>query len=172
MRLSDKMADAINDQIGNEFSSAWQYLALVAWFEDRNLEGFAHWMRMQFAEEQAHGQKFLEFLIDHGAPVRLRAITAPRHEFEKISDVFAEVVRYEETVTRQVFDLYELSMAEKAYSAKVMLEWFINEQVEEEKTARSVLERVELVQDNPAALLVLDQQLGARTAAPAAAESA
>lgn len=170
MRLSDKVVDAINDQIGNEFSSAWQYLALVAWCEERNLEGFAHWMRLQFAEEQAHGQKFLEFLIDHGAPVRLPAIAAPRHEFDKLSDVFTAVVRYEETVTRQVFELYELSMSEKAYSAKVMLDWFINEQVEEEKTARAVLERVELVQDNPAALLVLDQQLATRTEASAAAE--
>lgn len=165
MKLSAKMVDAINDQIGNEFSSSYQYLALVAWFEDRNLEGFAHWMRLQHAEEQAHAKKFFDFLLDHGAPVRLRQIEAPRHDFAKISEAFAEVLRYEQAVTAQVLDLYELAMAEKAYSAKVMLEWFIAEQVEEEKTASSVLERVRMAEGDPAALLVLDQQMGARASA-------
>lgn len=163
MRLSNKMVEAINQQITNELHAAYQYLALVAWFEDANLDGFAHWMRVQHAEEQAHALKFFNFLLDHDAPVKLGAIAAPRGDYTDPIAVFKAVLQQEEQVTGQVFDLYELAMSEKAWSAKVMLEWFISEQVEEEKIARTVLERLEMIGDNKAALLVLDQEMAGRS---------
>lgn len=164
MKLSQKVVDAINEQINNEFYAAHLYLSMVAFFDRLNLEGFAHWMRMQFQEEEGHALKFFDFLLDHDADIRLATIDGPAKGFDTPVEAVRTALEHEQEVTRQVGNLYELSMQEKAYSAKVMLEWFIDEQVEEEKNTRTILEKLEMIGDDKAALFVLDSELGGRSA--------
>lgn len=163
IKLSQKVVDALNQQINNEFSSAYQYLALAAFFENSNLPGFAHWMRLQRQEEDLHAMRLYNFLLEHGAKVELLDIPKPTNQFHSPLEVFEYVLDHEHKVTQQVFELYELAMTEKAYTAKVQLEWFITEQAEEESSVNLLLEQIRMVQNSPTGLLVLDRELATRT---------
>ncbi len=165
MELSDKLVEAINDQIMFEFSSAYSYLALSLYFEEQNLKGFAHWMREQQKEEEEHGMRLFKLLLDHNAKIELKEIPKPNSSFESPVDAIEFLLDHERTITKKVFDLYELAMNEKAYSVKVELEWFISEQVEEENTALTILERLKKIGDDKAALFTLDEQLSKRIGA-------
>lgn len=163
LTLSQKVIDAINDQINNEFNAAYSYLALIAYFEDKNLDGFAHWMRLQWKEEEAHAMRLFNLLLDHGVKPELQAIAQPRNEFGSMIEAFEFVVESEATVTKRIMDLYELCIDERAHSVKVQVEWFITEQVEEEKTSRTIYEQLQMIGDDSAALLVLDRELAGRS---------
>lgn len=163
IKLSQNVVDAINQQINNEFSSSYQYLALAAFFDNANLPGFAHWMRLQRQEEDIHAMKLYNFLLEHGCQIDLMDIPKPTHQFHSPLEVFEYVLNHEHRVTEQVFELYELTLAEKAYTAKVQLEWFITEQAEEESSVSLLLEQIRMVQNDPTGLLVLDRELATRT---------
>ena len=160
--LSPKMEEAINGQINNELHSSYSYLAMAAWLEHQHYTGSAHWMRLQSQEEHAHAMRLYDFLLMRHSRVLLKPIAEPRSDFETVVDVFATALAQEEEVTRQIESLYELAFHEKAFAALVELEWFIKEQVEEEKSARDVLHKFRLVADDPASLLDLDRELGER----------
>ncbi len=163
IQLSEKLVAAINEQIMHEFSSAYSYLALSVYFEENNLPGFAHWMREQQKEEEEHGMRLFKLLLDHNAPVELKEIPKPQKDYDSPIAAVKFLLNHEREITKKVFDLYELALQEKAYSVKVELEWFIKEQVEEEKTALTLLEQLEHIGDDKAALLTLDLQLSQRT---------
>lgn len=154
----------INEQITKEFAAAYLYLAMAAYFDLKNLPGFAHWMRMQHQEETAHALKLFDFLLDRGAPVRLKAIAQPPTGFTSPVTVMEQALQHEQDVTKAITDLYELALKEKDYPAQLQLQWFIAEQMEEEKTAGDLVSQVRLAGDSGAALLLLDRQLAARTA--------
>ena len=160
--LSEKLQSAMNDQIRKEFYSSYLYLAMAAHFEAANLPGFAHWMKAQSEEETEHGMKFYEFINDRGGRVKLQAIDQPPVEFGTPVEIFKVVVNHEEQVTASIHKLYALAQAENDYPTQVMLHWFIDEQVEEEKNANSILEMLKLAGDQGAALLMADRALGAR----------
>jgi ferritin len=162
--LNQKMQDAINKQINNELFSMYSYLAMSAYCENRQFAGCAHWLRMQSMEEHAHAIRLYDFLIARNCRVSLTSIAEPQNDFESITDVFSKSLSQEETITQQINSLYELAHQEKAFAAMVELEWFINEQVEEEKTAREIVHKFNLVQNDPAAMLDMDRELAGRTA--------
>jgi ferritin len=161
--ISKAMQDAINDQINKELFSSYLYLSMATYFESKNLSGFAGWMRTQAEEERAHGMKFYEFLHDRGGRVLLKAIDAPKTEWKSNLEAFKEVAEHEAKITASIYALYETALKEKDYPAQVMLQWFINEQVEEEKNAAEIVANLELIEERGTAVLMLDKQLGKRS---------
>ena len=157
-----KVHDALNEQIKNEFYAAYLYLAMVAYFDERHLDGFAHWMRMQNAEEIAHAMKLFDHLTDIGGRVVLQAIDQPPSDFKSPLDVMERALAHEQHVTQKIHDLYALAVDEKDYATQVLLQWFVTEQVEEEKSVGDIVGRLQLVGDSPEALLLIDQELAAR----------
>lgn len=164
--LSKVVQKAINEQINNELFSMYSYLSMSAYCEHKQFTGCARWMRLQSQEEYGHAMKLYDFLIARDGRVELRPITQPQIDFESVPDVFRKALEQELTVTQQIDALFELALKEKAFAAMVELEWFVQEQVEEEKTARNVLHKFELVKDDPASLLDLDRDLGTRQPEP------
>jgi len=170
MMLNEVMQDAINEQINNELFAMYSYLSMSAYCEHKLFRGCAHWMRLQSQEEYTHAMRLYDFLIARQGRVKLRPVAQPEFDFPSLPDVFQRAFEQEQVVTGQINALYEMAFNEKAFAALVELEWFINEQVEEEKTARDIVYKFQLVKDDPAALLDLDRELSARQPEPATAE--
>ncbi len=162
--LSKDIQHALNEQIKHEFSSASAYLAMTAYFEDTNFPGFARWMRMQYDEEITHGMRLFDFVHARGGRAAVYGIDKPRADFESPVDVFQSALEQERRVTKLIYDLYELSQNEKDYGTLVELQWFITEQIEEEKVVEEIIETLNLAGEDRAALLLLDRQLGERQA--------
>jgi ferritin len=156
------MQDAMNEQINKELYSAYLYLSMAAYFEDKNLPGFAHWMRVQEAEEREHAMKFYDFILERGGRVMLKAIDAPKTEWTSTLEIAEEVAAHEAKVTASIYSLYETALKEKDYPAQIMLQWFITEQVEEEKNAADIVANLKLIEKGGTAVFVLDHQLGKR----------
>jgi ferritin len=160
--LSKIMQDAINQQIKHEFYSSYLYLAMSAYFETNSLPGFARWMRVQSEEEQRHALRLFDFINDRGGSVELQALAQPPGEFQAPLDVFQQALEHERKVSGLIHQLYELALKEKDFPAQVHLQWFIDEQVEEEKNASQIVEQLKLAGNDSAALLMLDNSMGAR----------
>ncbi|MDY0165947.1 MAG: ferritin [Thermoguttaceae bacterium] len=169
--LNPKMQDALNRQINAELFSSYLYLSMSAYFESVGLEGMAGWMRAQAAEEEVHAMKMFAFINERDGRVLLDAIDKPKSEWNSPLEVFQEAYQHEQKVTALINGLVDLAETEKDHASVNFLQWFVNEQVEEESTARGICDRLKLVGDHGPALLMMDAQLGGR-AAPAAAESA
>jgi ferritin len=163
--MSAALQRAMNDQIQKEFYAHYLYLAMSAWFEERNFEGFAKWMRIQADEERTHAMRIFDFVLDRGGKVRLEAIPEPGTKWKTALEVFDDARKHELMVSGSINDLYARATSEKDYATQVMLQWFITEQVEEEKTSTSLAERLRLVGDSATGLIILDRQLGERTRA-------
>ncbi|MGA9117336.1 MAG: ferritin [Bacteroidota bacterium] len=161
--ISRKVQDAFNDQIAAEFSSAYLYLSMSAWFAASNLPGCAHWMRKQFQEEMEHGMKLLDHVQERGGQVVLREIPKPPVKFKSAHEIFAQTLEHEREVTRLIHQLYALALKENDYPAQVELQWFIKEQVEEEAHASEIVEQLKMIGDSSPSLLMLDGRLGARS---------
>lgn len=161
--LSQLVQDKINQQINNELFSSYSYLAMSAYCADQQYHGCAHWLRMQSVEENEHAMRLFDFLIARGGKVCLAKIKKPASEYKSLPHVFKSVLKQEKKVSAQIDSLFELALQEKAFAALVELEWFVQEQVEEEKNARDILHKVNLVKDDPSSLLDLDRELGGRT---------
>ncbi len=162
--LSKTIQNAFNDQISKEFYSAYLYLSMSSYFQSINLPGCAHWMRLQYQEEEAHALKLFDYVHDREGSVTLEAIDKPGVKFKNALDVFQQALDHEREVTRMINKLYALTQKENDYAAQIELQWFITEQVEEEKSAGGIVEQLKMVGDNKSALLYLDRQLGMRAA--------
>jgi ferritin len=162
--LSKAIQEALNEQIKQEFFSANAYLAMTAHFEDANFSGFARWMRLQYEEEIVHGMRLFDFVHARGGRATVYGIDQPASEFASPLDVFEKALRQEQKVTALIYGLYELAQKEKDYATQIELQWFITEQIEEEKIFNEVIQTLKLAGDNQAALLLLDRQLGSRQA--------
>lgn len=160
--FSQTVQDAINEQINNEFSASYSYLAMSTYCERQNFVGCARWLRIQSHEEYGHGMRLLDFLVARDGTIRLKAVPEPPVQFKSIAAVFEQALQQEQQVSKQIDLLYELALKEKAFSALVQMQWFITEQVEEEKSAREIVGKFHMLKDDPAALLELDRELGAR----------
>jgi ferritin len=170
--VSQIVQDAINTQINNELSASYSYLAMSAYCQRINFVGAARWLRAQSREEYGHGMKLFDFLLARNGKVKLTAVPEPRHEFDSVAHVFEQALAQEVEVSGQIDKLYELVFKEKAFAALVELQWFLQEQVEEEKTAREIVGKFQLVGADPASLLDLDRELGGRQAVESAAVAA
>jgi ferritin len=160
--LGKAVQDAMNDQIKNELYSAYQYLAMAAYCESANLPGFAHWMRTQAREETEHAMKFYDFILDRSGRVVLQTIDQPVADFSSPLEVFEQALEHEQMVTAMINDLYGLAVTENDYASQTFLQWFVTEQVEEEKNAGDVVETLKMVGDKSEALFLLDRELAGR----------
>jgi ferritin len=160
--ISQTLTDALNDQLKQELYSSYLYLSMSAYCDERNLTGFAHWMRLQADEERDHAMKFFDFIQDRDRRAVLQAIPQPPRDFGSPIDLFEQVLAHEQEVTSLIDQLYRKAVAEQDHATQVFLQWFISEQVEEEKTASQILETLRMAGDNKVAILMLDRELGAR----------
>jgi ferritin len=165
--ISAKMQKALNTHLNEELYSSYFYLSMAAYFEAKNLKGFANWFRIQASEEQMHGMKFFNFILQKGGKVFLAEIGAPKTEWKSISEVFADTLKHEQKITGLINKLVEVSMLEKDFATNNFLQWFVTEQVEEEANVEEIIQKIEMIGDNKSGLYMLDNELGARVAAPA-----
>ncbi|MGB0872895.1 MAG: ferritin [Solirubrobacterales bacterium] len=163
--LNDSVQEALNEQVKHEFYSAHVYLAMCAWFEDQGLPGFASWMRMQYQEELGHGIRIFDFINDRDGKVIIEGVDAPPTSWDSPLAAFEAAYENEKAVSKSIDDLYDLAGKENDHATRVMLQWFITEQVEEEASTKQAVDRLKLAGNDSSALLVLDQQLGSRTSA-------
>jgi ferritin len=145
-----------------EFYAAYLYLSMSAYCSSSNFEGFAKWLRMQATEEVAHAMRIYDYVEDRGGRVLLQAIPQPATEFPSIITVFEQARDHERKVTSMINRLYEVVDEEKDYASHSFLEWFLTEQIEEEKQSGKIVESLKLAGDHPGALLMLDREMGAR----------
>ena len=160
--MNQKLLDEMNVQINKEMYSAYLYLSMAAHFSHANLSGLSHWMKAQAKEEMEHAMKFYEFLNDRGEKFELQSIAQPDSKFGSPIKVFEQVLEHEIFVTSRIHLLYEIAVSEKDYPTQVFLQWFVNEQVEEEKHATEILEALKLGGESGSALLMMDKALGTR----------
>jgi ferritin len=160
--MEKKLVKAFNEQIKNEFYSAYLYLAMAAWCEAKNLPGFAHWFKVQNKEETSHGMKMFDFLIDRGAEVELEGIAKPPAEFGTALEAFQETLKHEKKVTALINSLSDLACELDDKAAKIFLQWFITEQVEEEKNANQIIDTLKMIKAEGPALIMLDRELAKR----------
>lgn len=157
MSLSDNVFNALNAQIKHELYSASLYLSMASYFDNVPLEGFYKWFRRQAEEEREHAMKIYDYLLERNRHVDFPAIDKPLVKFESIEAIFRLALEHEQKVTGLIHQLYELALQEKDHATHVFLQWFISEQVEEEKNAYDNLDQIRLIGDDKAALFVLDQ---------------
>lgn len=161
--LSNKLTDAINAQINAELWSAYLYLSMAMHFEEKGHSGFANWFKVQNKEEQAHAEILMNYMNSRGARVVLKPIEAVPTEWKCALCAFKDTLAHEIQVTALINNLYALAEAEHDYATRGMLDWFVNEQVEEEETAKKLIERLELIGDNGLGIFMMDQDLATRT---------
>lgn len=163
MAISPSLVSAFNEQMTLEFHSAYEYLAMSAWLEEASLPGMAHWMRMQSDEEWAHGMRFYRFLIDRGGSVSLGPLDRPAAGYKDALEVFEKSLANEQKVTLSINEFYSLALEEKDFATMPLLDWFVNEQVEEEATVQQIIGDLRRTSGSGEALLLIDRELGART---------
>lgn len=162
--LSEKMEKALNDQIREEMYSAYLYLAMAAWFESKNLKGFANWMTVQFSEEQKHARKFYGYIYDRNGVVKLQTLKEPPSSWDSPLAAFQDAYKHEQYITARINNLVEMAIDEKDRATQVFLDWFVNEQVEEEASTYEVAETLKMVGDKPQGLYIVNRELGQRKA--------
>jgi ferritin len=169
MRISEKVAEVINQQIHHELTASYTYLGMAAYFDAEGLGGFANWFRSHSEEENAHAMRLYEYLAARGVKMGFQALEAPKTDYESAVDVVKAALEHEQKVTDQIKAMFDVVMDAREYTAQPMLHWFLNEQIEEEELFSSVLDQVEAATSR-FDLLQLDKELGQR--APAATAEA
>jgi ferritin len=170
--MNQRVVEAINRQINSELSASYSYLAMSAWCERQKFVGAARWLRLQSQEEHMHAMKLLDFLLARDCDVKFLAIQAPQAPYASLLDVFERALEQEQEVSHQIDALYETAFTEKAFAAVAELQWFLTEQVEEEKTGREIVAKFRLIGNDPPSILDMDRELGSRTAVEAPAATA
>ncbi len=160
--MNQKVQDALNEQINAELHSAYIYLSMSAHFEEQSLSGMAQWMRLQAEEEMAHTMRLYDFVHARGGTVILEAVEGPPTEWGTPVSIFEAALAHEKKITGMIHDLYALATDEKDYPAQSMLQWFVDEQVEEEDNVGNVVDQLKMVSDDLPGLLLMDRELGAR----------
>lgn len=170
--INSKIAAALNDQLNLEYYSAYSYLAMSAYFLTQNLNGFAHWMRVQAQEELAHGMKIYDFLDDREAEIRFRALDAPKQNWDSPLDVFEDSLAHEQKVSQSIYNIADLALSERDHATHTFLQWFIEEQVEEEAAVKELIDTLKLVGAEGNGLFLLDRDLAQRDLADEDADGA
>ena len=166
--VSSSMEKALNKHLNLELYSAYVYAAMAAYFESKNLKGFANWMKIQTGEEMAHAQKFYAYIHDIGGRVLLDAIDKPEHDYKSPLAAFKTALDHERKVTKAIYKLVDLAQGESHHATTSFLQWFVTEQVEEESVADDIVKRLSMVGESPEGLFMMDRELGARQATASA----
>lgn len=162
MKLNERVADALNQQINSELQASYTYLAMAAYFDSKDLPGFAHWFRAHSVEETSHAMRIYDFINRRGSRIELHGIAQPAISYESAQQVLEIALKMENSVTSQIHSLFEIAADEKEYGTQNMLQWFLDEQIGEEDLFRNILNQVKAA-DNPWHLLELDKQLAKRS---------
>lgn len=162
--ISDKMLKALNKHLNEEMYSSYLYLSMAAYFESKNLKGFASWMKVQSQEEYMHAMKFYEFINSVNGRVTLIQINEPKTNWKTIMEVWKDTLEHEKKITSLIHKLVDHAMQEKDYATNNFLQWFVTEQVEEVTTVEDIISKLELIGDNKSGLYMLDRELGSRAA--------
>lgn len=160
--ISEKMTQALNDQVNREMYSAYLYMSMSNHCNEVGLKGFANWFMVQYHEEMFHAMKIYEYLQRQGARVALAAVEAPPEEFASPLDMFTKTLAHEQFITRSINDLMEIAVADKDHATQIFLEWYVTEQVEEEENDNDIIAQLKLIGDNPQGLMMLDRELAGR----------
>lgn len=167
--ISEKIESLLNEQIQKEFYSSYLYLSFEAYFANRNLDGFAHWFRVQAMEERDHALIFFNYINQVGGRVKFQAIAAPEWEFPSIEEVMKKQVEHERLVTASIYNIADQAIEERDHKTNSFIKWFIDEQAEEEAKAEQNLSKIRLIGENDGrGILMLDAELGTRVYAVAA----
>lgn len=164
MMISKKMQEELNKQVNAELYSYYMYLAMSAYLEYENYSGFSAWMHSQAEEEQMHAMKIYDYLHRVGAKVELEQIDKPKTEWSSPKEIFEDSLVHEKKVTKMINDLVNLAIDEKDHSTRSFLQWFVDEQVEEEDSVQTIIDKFEMIGDNKTSLYLLDKELGGRGA--------
>ncbi len=166
--ISEKIAALVNEQIAKEQYAAQYYLSMSAWFSARDLDGIANYFRVQSKEELMHADKMFDYLNDVGGEIIVGEIQKPPHEFANATEIFEKALEHEKIVTKSIFNILKNANDEGDFATVSFLQWFVNEQVEEEANASQLVTKIKMVCDNPSALYLFDQELGQRVFTPSA----
>lgn len=164
--ISNKLEKELNKQLNAELYSAYLYLSMAAYLSQKNLNGFSNWMKIQFEEEQAHANKLFQYILDRGGNVELLEIKKPKSEWNDIIDVFENILKHEEHITSRINDLVDVAMEEKDHATVVLMQWYVNEQVEEEATVNDMLDQLKLIEGKGSGLFMLDREAKQRVFKP------
>jgi len=164
MKMNTELEAAFNGHITAEFASTYNYLQMAAWFDAQHLLGFSKWMRAQADEEWTHGMRFYDYMLERGNDIQLQPVPGPQHAFSSPLEVFEVALENERDVSSRIQVLYAKAMSANDYPSFSLLQWFMDEQVEEESSMEHIIARLKLIGDNAPALLMLDQELGQRPA--------
>jgi len=162
MVIKEKVQKAINKHINAELYSSYLYLAMAAHFASQNWNGIAHWLKVQSKEEYGHAMKLYEYVLERGGTVALTDIGAPKSEWKSVLDAFKEVYGHELKITGLINDLVKIARDESDTATEIALQWFVNEQVEEEANASLLVEQLKRIGDSANGLFMFDHELGER----------
>ena len=163
--ITERIHQALNDQLNMEFNASHTYLGMAAYCQRRAYNGAAVWCRLQSREEYGHGMKLCDFLLARDCDVNLDLAVKPPTEYPSLLDVFETALKQERDVSEQINKLYELAFQERAFATLVEVQWFLSEQVEEEKSVREIVRQLRMVKDDPSGVLEIGRELGTRSAA-------
>ncbi len=166
--ISEKMRDAFNDQVAAEFYSSYLYLSMAAYLMDNDLPGMANWMRVQYQEETFHAEKIFDYVMERDGRAEVKAWDAPPKEWKSTLEIFEEAYKHEQKVTALINGLMDVAFAEKDHASQIFLQWFVNEQVEEEASVKTIVQQLKLLGDSKAGLFQIDRELGQRVFTPPA----
>lgn len=165
--LSERMTEALNEQISREMYSAYLYMSMSSCCSEIGLKGFANWFMVQYHEEMVHAMKIYEYILRQGGKVTLKSINEPPRVFKNTLDMFEKTLEHERFITASINERMELAITEKDHATQIFLQWYVNEQVEEEENDNDIILQLKLIGDNPHALLMLDRELiGRMTTVP------
>lgn len=160
--MDEKLCKEMNDQVTKELFSAYLYLSMAAYFENKGLSGMAHWMKIQSQEEMFHGMKIFDYLNERGEKVVLEAFEKPQSEFKSVRDVFEGSLAHEKKITVSCNNIYSIALEVKDHAAVGFMQWFVDEQVEEEANANEILTKFNFIKEDSVGMLMLDKELSAR----------
>jgi ferritin len=170
--IKQRMQNVMNEQIQHEISSAYLYLAMAADFHSKNFDGMAQWMKVQAQEEMVHAMRFFEHIVDRNGRVELKALPEPSKDWTSPVEAFKAAYKHEQFITGRIDELVKVARDENDNAALMMLQWFVNEQIEEEANASKIVDMLTLIGDFGQGLLMADRELGARVFTPPPAAGA
>ncbi|MCD6250285.1 MAG: ferritin [candidate division Zixibacteria bacterium] len=168
--INEKMQDAFNKQVTAEFYSAHLYLSMAAYLESIDLPGFANWMRIQYQEEVSHAMKMFDYVVERDGRATITGFEDPQVEWKSALDIFEGAYSHEQKVTGLINNLMDIAITEKDHAANIFLQWFVNEQVEEEASAKGIIQQLKMLGDSKGGLFQMDRELGQRVFTPPASE--
>jgi len=166
--ISKKLVKAINEQINKELFSEYLYISMQAWFADQSLDGMANWMSAQAQEEHFHAMKFFSYLIERGGKVQLMPIEGPAVDFENPLKAFSMALEHERFISKSINQLMDLAIKENDHATRSFLQWYVDEQVEEESSVDKIVNMLKMVGEHGHGIMMIDRDLSSRSYSPPA----